>query len=255
MTATATAQQILTHHLVPAGEGLYEVRGNGDDHSFSSPLPLQKAADLLARTENGTHFEDLSWDSLTGDQALELLGMTAHYTAAAHEMALAVKESKASYASFQRCDTDGARTQAASDGFSRMHSAQADLHDRGGKHTFDALFTAHDLTRTDGQVIPAGTLIPAVQSTQANEYGNYTWQITNLEARLLLGSGYLNASKAKKEATRQANDAKKGFYLGTVRVEARADIYGMKSGGVAVCIRRTDGGFSADAEIIDNGQA
>lgn len=142
-----------------------------------------------------------------------------------------------SYESFERCDTDGFLSQAASDATAREYDLQAEILDNGGKSTFLALF---DL---EGNQVPAKYI--------ETRYG-WSWALLDPakpEGRFL---GFFNESNARKEETRLANNAKKGYYVGRVRVPAFAKIGGGWSW--TAYAERLDGGYSADAEIVDNGR-
>jgi hypothetical protein len=145
--------------------------------------------------------------------------------------------------SFERCDTDGFLSQWASSITGRKLMLQAEIEERGGKAEFVALF---DL---EGALVPAKMI--------ETRYG-WSWALLdpkNPRGRFL---GFFNPSKASTPEKRRAANAKKGFYLGTVLAPAKAEIMGGGTGlaGAASCYvgaRRTDGGFSADVDIIDNG--
>lgn len=63
---------------------------------------------------------------------------------------------------------------------------------------------------------------------------------------------WFNESEAQNIARRVVANAKKGFYVGTVRAQAATKIVG----GLAAypIVVRADGGFSRDVEIVDNGK-
>ncbi|MFE0101137.1 hypothetical protein [Streptomyces sp. NPDC059009] len=168
----------------------------------------------------------------------------------------AAEERAKAQESYERSDTDGFVSQWAHGVMAAEREVQAEVDENGGVWDFRAIFTAADLKRADGAVIPAGTPIPAVR--EQGKWG-FTWIVFNAEARALLGSKYLNESTSRNPDRERAANAKKGFYLGTVRVPAEADTIGGGRGlagatSVTVVPVRVDGGFSADAEIIDNGQ-
>ena len=141
--------------------------------------------------------------------------------------------------SFERCDTDGFRSQWASGVMAALYRLQADIADKGGMWEFPALF---DLN---------GNLVAAKEIE--TRYG-WSWALldeSNLGGRFL---GFFNESEARSETTRRRNNARKGYYVGRVRAAA----YAVNAGGNALCVtavvRRCDRGWSRDVEIIDNGQ-
>ncbi|MGW7504380.1 hypothetical protein ACWGIR_23005 [Streptomyces albidoflavus] len=71
-----------TYTLSPAADGLYTVT-NQDGAAMSHPLPLETAADMLRRFENGRHEGDPDWRVLTKvdmPALLAALGFTAGET-------------------------------------------------------------------------------------------------------------------------------------------------------------------------------
>ncbi|BDM70558.1 hypothetical protein HEK616_40450 [Streptomyces nigrescens] len=140
--------------------------------------------------------------------------------------------------SFRRCDNDGFLTQWAAGVSAQAYSLDADIVAQGGKWEFPALF---DLE---------GTLVPARR--ERGQYGWY-WELLNERGRRI---GWFNESKAKNPETRRRNNAKKGYYVGTVRVPAEAGVRNTEPGTnwIATVPVRKDGGWSPDAEIVDNGQ-
>lgn len=148
--------------------------------------------------------------------------------------------------SFQRSDTDGFATQAASTLMSRQYALAAEIADQGGTWEFDALFDT------------AGNMVAAKLIT--TRFGPAWAMLSSDDPRSAFTGQFFNPSKAEKAATRQRNDARKGFYVGTVRAPAEARMGGGGRGfaGMATCypyVARTDGGFDRDAEVIDSGQS
>lgn len=145
--------------------------------------------------------------------------------------------------SFARCDTDGFLSQWASDITGRKLMAQARIAEQGGRDEFPALFT------TDGELVAAKLV--------DTRYGA-AWGLLESDDPHSQFVGWFRESRAQNPATARRNDARKGFYVGTVLAPAKADIAGSGTGlaGAASCRvvhRRTDGGFSRDVEIVDNG--
>lgn len=153
----------------------------------------------------------------------------------------AAKCSAESLASFERCDTDGFLSQWANDITARELRAQAEIVENGGRSEFPALF---DL---DGNLVAAKLV--------ETRYG-YAWALLESDDPRSRFVGWFNASKARKDAARIANNAKKGYSTGCVLAPAKAAI-GSRGTGLAgaasayVYVYRTDGGFSRDAEIVE----
>lgn len=135
--------------------------------------------------------------------------------------------------SYERSDTDGALTQWAHGLFSSRDQLQAEILDNGGTCEYQALF---DL---DGNLVAAKRV--------DTRYGS-SWAILASDDPNSRIVAWFNESKAKNEATRLRNNAKKGYYIGAVRAPARAEVWGNN-----VIAERLDGDFSRDVTIIDNG--
>jgi hypothetical protein len=142
---------------------------------------------------------------------------------------------KRSAESFERCDTDGFLSQQANDTMARVYELAADLIDNGERAMFLALFD------TDGDQVPAKRI--------KTRYG-MSWGLINPDDPNGRFLGWFNPSKAGKPGAARLADAKKGYYVGYVLAPAKADVSSSGRGAIAV---RTDGGYSADAEIVDNG--
>lgn len=138
--------------------------------------------------------------------------------------------------SFERCDTDGFLSQWASGRMAGLKRLEADIAEAGGMWEFPALF---DLE---------GNLVPAKQVE--GQYG-MSWKLLDDRGWC---AGWFNPSKARSDDVQRRNNAKKGYYIGTVRVPAFADMVGTNYHNVHAAAFREDDGWSADAEIIDNGQ-
>lgn len=146
--------------------------------------------------------------------------------------------------SFDRCDTDGFLSQWASGITAQLHRAQADIAANGGKAEFPALY---DLS---------GNLVAA--KLVQTRYG-VAWGILpddDPDGRFV---EWFHPSHARNQETARRNDARKGFYVGAVMAPANARMAGSGTGlsGCAsayVETYRTDGGFSRDVEVTDNGR-
>lgn len=147
-------------------------------------------------------------------------------------------------ASFERCDTDGFVSQWASGVNASKYSLQAEIEEKGGWE-LQAVF---DL---------AGNLIAAKEIETIH---GWTWAILESDDPQSRFKGWFNPSKASTPEKRRANNAKKGYYLGRIKSKnVKAELGGSGKGlsgalSVHAYVRRTDGGFSRDVEIIDNGQ-
>lgn len=144
-------------------------------------------------------------------------------------------------------DVDGAATQWASG----VSSQKQDLLDEIAAHDGTAVFPA--LFDNKGNLVPAKLIEtrfgPAWGLFGKDAQGKTTDSFT----------GFFSASKAKSELRRFLADERKGYYVGSVR--AKAGVALQSNGGfgyagastVRPVVYRRDGGFSADAEIVDNG--
>jgi hypothetical protein len=154
--------------------------------------------------------------------------------------ALAAEHARRSQESFDRSDTDGFLSQWASDLTARQYRLAADLAEAGDRAEFPALF---DL---DGNLVAAKLI--------TTRYGT-AWALLESDDPNSRFIGWVNRSYAQKAATRNANMARKGYSEGTVLAPAKADIMGSGTGlsGAAsayVGVKRTDGGFSRDVEVV-----
>jgi hypothetical protein len=150
---------------------------------------------------------------------------------------MAAQAERRAWESFERSDTDGYLSQWASGITAQLYRQQAEVADNGGRWEFAALF---DL---------AGELVPAKYIE--TRYG-MAWALLESDDPRSRIVGWFNPSRARNDATRRANDARKGYYVGRVAAPAKADTAGATT--VYVGVFRTDGGFSRDVQIIDNGQ-
>lgn len=127
--------------------------------------------------------------------------------------------------SFARCEEDGFMSQKVSAQHAHMCTLKAELAENGAWTEVDAIF---DL---DGNLIYA--------ELGWNDFGAY-WYAPATE-RGQRGA-YYNESKARNEATRKANNAKKGFQLGRIQVPATVEF---RSGGTGMA-----GAFSGAYQIV-----
>lgn len=169
-------------------------------------------------------------------------------TMTAQDHRTAAKEARHREAeSWERSDTDGFLSQWASNITAQEHDLAAEIADRGGKWEYRSLF---DL---------AGNLVPA--KSFDSQFGGTTWGLLDVENITGPYIGYVNESKARNPKTFASNMAKKGYVIGSVNAPAKAILGGGNGTGLggAMNVRpfawRSDGGFDAAAEIVDNGQA
>lgn len=139
--------------------------------------------------------------------------------------------------SFDRCDTDGALSQWASGITAQKYRLQADIAENGGMWSFPALF---DL---DGDLIAARQVY--------GEYGTFWSYLEEDGTRTGRTTG---ESWAASEKVRIRNNAKKGFYVGSVLAPARVITRGQSVTSVACHIDRADGGWDRNVLVIDNGK-
>ena len=160
-------------------------------------------------------------------------------TAATDLREQAAQHDRDAYNSRERCDTDGFVSQWASGLMAAQKRLQADLEEAGGRATFPALF---DL---------AGNLVAAKRVQ--GEWGYY-WLLLATDDPNGRRCGWFGPSKAKDPRKARATDAAKGYYVGYVEAYAKAEL----AGGNVTCLSaiavRTDGGFSRDVIVVDDGQ-
>ncbi|WP_411140272.1 hypothetical protein [Streptomyces sp. x-80] len=148
-------------------------------------------------------------------------------SAAAHE--------EAARESIEASDTEGFLSQWAHGVCAREDRLAAHIAENGGTAEFPALF---DLD---------GTLVPARRVQK--QYG-WIWELLDAKGGR---RGWFNESRAKSPEVRRRNNATKGIYLGTVRAPAESATVEGEVRGLAVIPVRTDGGWSPDVQVIDNG--
>jgi hypothetical protein len=154
---------------------------------------------------------------------------------AAEWRAAALRDRQRSAESFDRCDTDGFLTQAALDATARECNLKAEVADEGGTWLFEAAF---DL---DGKLV-------AIE-IRDGQYGAY---YLNIGPSGNTAPRFINPSNAQKEATRVKNNAKKGFYIGSIRVTPEVKFGGGWS-WIPYCSIPA-GTKLADVQIVDNGK-
>ncbi len=131
-------------------------------------------------------------------------------------------------ASWERSDNDGFLSQWANGQMAQRNEEAARAAELGGRAERIALFDV------DGNLVPAKYI--------ETRYG-WTWALldpANPEGRFI---GFFNPSSAQSEARQIAANLKKGFREGTVLAPVALN---SKTG----LLFRTDGGFSADVEVV-----
>lgn len=140
--------------------------------------------------------------------------------------------------SWDRSETDGFLSQWASGITADLARTRAEIVANGGRSTFPALF---DLS---GNLV-AAKLIDAV-------YG-LTWALLSSDDPTSKFAGFVTAFPK-----RTSTIARKGYREGSVSAPAYADTEGSGTGlsgatSVGVVVRRADGGFSRNVEILSDG--
>jgi len=165
---------------------------------------------------------------------------TSRFTATAEMLAQAAKyrdeargNDRDAQESYERCDTDGFLSQWAHGQMADRYYRAADILEAGGCAEFIALF---DL---EGNLVPAKYI--------QTRYG-WSWALLEVspDEKIQRIVGWFNESRAKNAETARKNNEKKGYRLGKVRA---ACFLNLRDGHVV----RTDGEYSSNVEIIDNG--
>ncbi|GAA2657469.1 hypothetical protein [Nonomuraea recticatena] len=151
----------------------------------------------------------------------------------------AAQHDREAYRSFEQSGNDGFMSQWASGLMAAEKRLQADIDDNGGRAMFPALFD------TDGNLVPAIRVL--------GEWGYY-WALLATDDPNGRRRGWFGPSKAKKAQTARANDAAKGYYVGYVMAPAKAELRGGNASSLSAVPVRTDGGFSRDVIVVDDGQ-
>lgn len=141
--------------------------------------------------------------------------------------------------SYDRSDTDGALSQFASGLSSSKNLLLAEIAENNGLLEFPALF---DL---DGKLVPAKLI---------NTRFGTCWALLESEDGDSPFASFFNPSSARDEDRRIATNAKKGFYVGTVLVEAGVTYKGDNFVSTRPVAYRKDGGWDANAIVVDNGK-
>jgi hypothetical protein len=139
--------------------------------------------------------------------------------------------------SFERCDTDGFLSQWAHDICGHRDDLAAQVAEQGFTFFFPALF---DL---NGNLVAAKLI---AVSSKFHHGKDSMWGILENDDP---HSRVVNWIKAR--PARVSTIEKKGYREGMVAAPAKADIMGEKTAYAG--IRRTDGGFSRNVNIVDNG--
>lgn len=159
--------------------------------------------------------------------------------------ARAAEAAQRSQESWDRSDTDGFLSQWANNSISRKESLQAQIDEQNGLWEHPALF---DL---EGNMLAA--------TPHKSKYGGTVWRVLEGDEPNSEVKEWFNESGAKSAKTRIVNNAKKGYYVGTVLVPSYAATGGSGRGlsglhTVYNYVARDDRGFSRKNTIVDNGQ-
>jgi hypothetical protein len=208
--------------------------------TVTGPADLTEWARTTAETAatNAAAVIAAAEDIVTESAGTVAATLSATATTPAEHRAAAAAFTAARYVSADRADeADGALSQWAHGINAAEHQLAAELAEAGNVAEFAALF---DLD---------GNLVPAVL---VNGQWGWSWKLLDARGRC---AGWVSESKAKTAERRIAAHAAKGYYVGRVRVAAHTELAGGNIACVMPVIVRNDGGYSADAEIVDNGQA
>ncbi|GAA3027496.1 hypothetical protein [Streptosporangium longisporum] len=156
---------------------------------------------------------------------------------AADLRAQAAEHDLKAHKSYEECDTDGFVSQWASGLLAAQARLQAEIEEAGGRALFPALFDT------------AGNLVAAEH--RQGQWGAY---FALLDDKGRITGEWFTPSKSKDARRARAADAAKGYYFGYVMAPAKAELAGGNASCVTPIAVRTDGGYSADVEIVDNGQ-
>lgn len=193
----------------------------------------KKAIDAYKK-ETGQEVPDEEDSIVRPSQFMRRTFLNASYVEASNE------NFRRSQKSYERSDTDGALSQFANDRMSLVNKYKADLADQGGLSEFPAVYDTQ------------GNIVPAVQVD--TEYGP-AWGIIDKNNPDGKFTGFFNPSRAKDPERAKENNAKKGFYLGTAIVPAKADLVGGQAGIVSTyaAILPKNRKMGNDAIPVDNG--
>lgn len=197
-------------------QGLVDTLGDAVDAHVEAPddETSRRLADAAADAMTAA---DLSVRTYDGKNAIEWYGEANAARRRAHD-------------SFERSDTDGFMSQAASETMALQYEASARLAEQGGMAEFPALMD------TDGNLVPARLV--------RTHYGQ-AWML--LDEKGDSTGEWVNPSRASTAAKRNAAMAKKGYAEGLVRAPAKVTLSeGLRPHPILV---RTDSGFNADAEV------
>jgi hypothetical protein len=138
--------------------------------------------------------------------------------------------------SWERSDTDGFLSQWALGVTANECLTKADLIDAGGMTDVDAVFTL------DGEFASA--------DLRDGQYGAYYLIDREIAAKLGMAKPFFTPSNARKAATRRANNAKKGFTFGTIRVRGQVEYVGNRISVRAVITPDPEALRNGDFEIV-----
>ncbi len=146
----------------------------------------------------------------------------------------ALESNRRAQESWERSDTDGFLSQAASDAMARLYRLNARIARWGGTYEFPAVF---DLK---------GNLIQIHLSE--GQYGEY---YLNRNSAVNGAPTFIRPSQAKNGARRLRTDKAKGFLMGTIRAIPLTTLVGKYTWSAAV--RLNSSTHMDDVTIVDNG--
>lgn len=198
----------------------FEPADGADEYSDAEFADRVAADELLTRIAKLTY--DLAWTFADADPAPVVEDVTPVVEAAP--------------VTSPSSSNDGALSRWSNTMNAAVEDLQRKIDAKGGKWEFPALF---DL---EGRQVPAREV--------KGEFG-WSWAVLDAKGRPV---SWFTESKAKDPARKRANDAAKGYYVGTVRLNAHAELRGGGIGCVlALATRDDDSGFYPYAEVVDNG--
>jgi len=112
---------------------------------------------------------------------------------------------------------------------------EAELAEQDGRTTVSALFD------TDGNLVAAKLV---------NTRHGVSWAILASDDPTSEAVDWFNPSRARDLTTRNANNAKNGYYIGRVAAPAKVILDG-EGPGLYAAVVRADGGFSRDVTVLN----
>ncbi|MFC7593570.1 hypothetical protein ACFQYP_65080 [Nonomuraea antimicrobica] len=154
----------------------------------------------------------------------------------------AARDDQAAYDSFERCGTDGALSQWAHSQNAQEARLQATITEADGVALFPPCSTSTATWCAPSSCTASGapTSHSSTRAAGSPASGSPSKSSDARRARAA-------------DAARTVGDLK-GGYIGYVKAPAKAELRGGNVATVTAVAVRTDGGYSPDVEIVDNGQ-